>query len=123
MASHLPSPVGQWLNNSFVESNYDSVILTALAMNAAKSTNPTAANPWIKTISQPGKGKTVVYTYPQGVAALKAGKQIQYVGASGPITFDTWHNSFGDQAMDKVNVNGVILSTKLFSAAEIEKLG
>jgi branched-chain amino acid transport system substrate-binding protein len=123
VASHLPSPVGQWLNNSFVESNYDSVILTALAMNAAKSTNPTAADPWIGKIAAPGSGKTVVYTYPQGVAALKAGKQIQYVGASGPIKFDQWHNSFGDQAMDKVTSGGVVVSAKIFPASEIQKLG
>jgi branched-chain amino acid transport system substrate-binding protein len=123
VASHLPSPVSQWLNNSFVESNYDSVILTALAMTAAKSTDPVVADPWIGKISTPGTGKTTVYTYPQGVAAVKAGKQILYVGASGPIKFDKWHNSFGDQAMDKVSTTGTVLSTKLFTAAQIQKLG
>ena len=123
VASHLPSPVGQWLNNSFVEANYDSVILAALAMTAAHSTDPAVANPWMAKITQPGAGKTVVYTYPQGVAALKAGKSIQYIGASGPIMFDKWHNSFGDQAMEKITSGGVVVSAKIFKASEIQKLG
>ena len=29
------------------------------------------------------------------MAALKAGHQIQYVGAGGPIVFNAWHNSTG----------------------------
>jgi ABC-type branched-subunit amino acid transport system substrate-binding protein len=123
VASHLPSPVGQWLNNSFVEADYDAVILAALSFDAARSTNPVAADPWMAKISAPGAGKTVVYTYPQGVAALKAGKQIQYIGASGPIMFDQWHNSFGNQAMDTVTNTGTIVSTKIFTAAQIQKLG
>ncbi|HEY7967558.1 MAG TPA: ABC transporter substrate-binding protein [Solirubrobacteraceae bacterium] len=123
VASHLPSPVGQWLNNSFVEADYDAVITAALAMDAAKSTNPATADPWIAKITAAGAGKTVVYTYPQGVAALKAGKQIQYVGASGPITFDKWHNSFGNQAMQKVTPTGTVISSKIFTAAQIQKLG
>lgn len=123
VASHLPSPVGQWLNNSFVEADYDAVILAALAMDAAHSTNPVVANPWLGKVTTPGSGKTIVYTYPQGLAALKAGKQIQYIGASGPITFDKWHNSFGNQAMDVVTNTGTVVSAKLFTAAQIQKLG
>ena len=123
VSSHLPSPVSQWLNNSFVEANYDAVIIAALAMDAAKSTDPSVANAWIGKISAAGAGKTVVYTYPQGLAALKAGKQIQYVGASGPIKFDKWHNSFGDQAMEKVNTSGTVVSVKIFKAQDIQKLG
>ena len=123
IASHLPSPVGQWLNNSFIEAVYDSVILAALSMDAAHSTDPVVADPWMAKISAPGKGKTVVYTYPQGVAALKAGKQIQYVGAAGPLMFDKWHNSFGNQAMQKVTPTGTVVSSKVFTAAQIQKLG
>ena len=123
IASHLPSPVSQWLNNSFIEANYDSVTLAALSMDAAKSTNPVVADPWMAKISAPGAGKTVVYTYAQGVAALKAGKQIQYIGASGPITFDKYHNSFGDQAMQKVTASGTVVSSKIFKASQIQALG
>src|SRR5665213_1271742 len=123
VSSHLPAPVAQWLNNSFVEANYDAVIIAALALDAAKSTDPSVANAWIGKISAAGAGKQVVYTYPQGLAALKAGKQIQYVGASGSIKFDQWHNSFGDQAMEKVNTSGAVVSVKTFKASDIQKLG
>lgn len=120
---HLASPLGQWLNNSFVEGAYSGVIMVALAMDAAHSGNPTSANAYITKVTAPGSGKTVVYTYADGVAALKAHKQIQYIGAGGPIIFDQWHNSFGDQAMQRVTVGGTVLSSKTFSAAEIQHLG
>jgi hypothetical protein len=48
-------------------------------------------------VTNPGSGKTVVYTFPQGKAALEAGKKIQYIGVTGVINFDQYHNSFGDQ--------------------------
>jgi hypothetical protein len=54
-------------------------------------------NDAMPTVTNPGPGKTVVYTYPAGVAALKAGKKIQYVGATGVIDFNQFHNSFGNQ--------------------------
>jgi hypothetical protein len=34
-----------------------------------------------------------VHTYADGVAAIKAGKKIQYVGASGPLIFDRYHSA------------------------------
>ena len=34
-------------------------------------------------------------SYAAGKSALAAGKQIQYVGAGGPIVFNRWHNSTG----------------------------
>src|SRR5580700_1361723 len=91
----LAKPVTQWENNSFSESGYDAVITLALAMDAAKSTDGSVYNGSIAQVTAPGPGKQVVYTYPAGMAALAAGHQIQYVGASGPILFDSYHNSFG----------------------------
>ena len=122
VASKLPKPASQWLNNSFVEPNYDGLIMTALAMQASHSTNPKVANAWIPKVTEPGHGKTVVYSYAAGVKALKAGKHIRYVGAGGPIKFDKWHNSFPDQAMQKVTVNGTPLSSVTIPAASIQKL-
>jgi ABC-type branched-subunit amino acid transport system substrate-binding protein len=122
IANKLPKPVSQWLNNPFVEANYDGFIMAALAMQASHSTDPKVANNWIPKITEPGHGKTIVYSYAAGVKALKAGKHIQYVGAAGPIKFDKWHNSFPDQAMQKVNVNGAPTSSVTIPAAEIQKL-
>jgi ABC-type branched-subunit amino acid transport system substrate-binding protein len=122
VAGKLPKPVSQWLNNSFVEANYDGFIMIALAMQASHSSDPAVADAWITKVTQPGPGKTVVYSYAQGVSALKAGKQIQYIGAAGPIKFDTWHNSFPDQAMQKVTPDGAPISSVTIPAAEIQRL-
>jgi ABC-type branched-subunit amino acid transport system substrate-binding protein len=118
----LPKPLSQWLNNSFVEANYDGFIMIALAMQASHSTNPAVANAWIPKVTQAGPGKTVVYSYAQGVAALKAHKSIEYVGAAGPIRFDTWHNSFPNQAMQKVTPDGAPLSSTTIPASAIQHL-
>lgn len=122
IANKLPKPLGQWLNNSFVEANYDGFIMIALAMQASHSTDPSVADKWIAKVTEPGPGKTAVYSYPQGVAALKAGKQIQYIGAAGPIKFDTSHNSFPDQAMQTVTTNGAVTSSVTIRASAIQKL-
>ncbi len=36
-----------------------------------------------------------MHSYAEGLAALKAGKKIDYVGATGLITFNQYHNSTG----------------------------
>jgi branched-chain amino acid transport system substrate-binding protein len=95
--SQEPTPWQSYLSNPFSITYWDGVMVVALAMNAAHSTNPAVFNRFIPQVANPGPGKTVVYTYAQGVAALKAGKQIQYVGATGLIDFNKFHNSFGNQ--------------------------
>jgi branched-chain amino acid transport system substrate-binding protein len=122
VSGKLPKPLSQWLNNSFVEANYDGFIMIALAMQASHSTNPAVANAWILKVTQPGAGKTVVYSYAQGVAALKAHRPIQYVGAAGPIRFDASHNSFPDQAMQKVTPDGAPVSSTTIPASDIQHL-
>jgi ABC-type branched-subunit amino acid transport system substrate-binding protein len=92
--SQVPNP-GQWSSDPYSMTYYDGVNVMALAMLAAKSTSPGTFDKFIMKVTEPGPGKTVVYTYAAGKAALKAGKQIQYVGAGGPIVFNHWHNSTG----------------------------
>lgn len=92
-----PKPWQSYLSNPFSITYYDGVVVVALAMDAANSTDPAVFNKFIPQVANPGPGKTVVYTYPQGVAALKAGKKIQYFGATGVIDFNQYHNSFGNQ--------------------------
>jgi branched-chain amino acid transport system substrate-binding protein len=74
---------------------YDSINIMALAMIAAKSTVPGKYNSDIPAVSNPGSGKVVVTTFVAGKKALESGKQIQYIGASGPAVFNKWHNSTG----------------------------
>ena len=72
---------------------YDGIIMTALAMNATNSKDPTVYNSKIKEIANGTSGATVVSTYKDGVAAIKAGKSIQFVGAGGLNSFDAYNNS------------------------------
>jgi branched-chain amino acid transport system substrate-binding protein len=68
--------------------NYDGTIMLALAMTAAHSTDPAVYVKYIKQIS--GGTGTMVTSYAQGVAALKAGKKIYYNGAEGVYNFNKY---------------------------------
>ncbi len=95
--TQVSPPWQSYLSNPFSLTYYDGIITVALAMVAANSTSPSVFDSYISKVANPGAGKTVVYTYAQGVAALKAGKQIQYFGATGTIDFNKYHNSDGNQ--------------------------
>jgi ABC-type branched-subunit amino acid transport system substrate-binding protein len=72
---------------------YDGIIMTALAMTATNSKDPAVYNPKIKEIANGTSGATEVHTYKEGVAAIKAGKAIRFVGAGGANNFDRYNNS------------------------------
>ena len=72
---------------------YDGIIMTALAMLATNSSDPSVYNPKIKEIANGTSGATVVNTFKDGAAAIKAGKSIRFVGAGGENTFDQYNNS------------------------------
>lgn len=82
----------QYLHDPFTLSYYDASNLVALAMLEAHSTKPADFDKNIMGLTQPGAGKTVVTSFAAGKQALAAGKQIQYVGALGPIALDKYHN-------------------------------
>jgi branched-chain amino acid transport system substrate-binding protein len=94
--SQVSKPLSQWATDPYTMSYYDSVNTMALAMVAANSTNPAVYNKYIMNVTAPAASKTVVYSFAEGERALKAGKQIQYIGAGGPIVFNKWHNSAGE---------------------------
>lgn len=71
---------------SFGAQAYDELILLALAIEAAKSTDGTALNDAIKKVS--GPDGTKVNSFAEGIEALRKGEQVNYEGASGPIDFD-----------------------------------
>jgi len=115
-----PSPWSSYLSNPFSITYYDGVVVVGLAMNAAHSTSPAVFNKFIPLVANPGPGKTVVYTYPQGVAALKAGKKIQYYGATGLIDFNRYHNSFGNQEAVASNGSSQPIALGTITAQQIE---
>jgi len=81
-----------------VASLFDGINVMALAMVMSKSTKGAVFNKDILTISTKRAGAVVVHSFAQGVAQLKAGHKIQYVGVTGPITFNKYHNSPGEFA-------------------------
>jgi branched-chain amino acid transport system substrate-binding protein len=96
------------------------MMVAALAMNAAHSTEPSVYNNYMSAVANPGKGKTVVYTYAQGVAALKAGKQIEFFGAEGQLDFNRWHNSFGNEEAVATNGGTTPVNLGVVTAQQIE---
>jgi branched-chain amino acid transport system substrate-binding protein len=116
-AAQVPKP-SQWSTDPYSMTYYDAVNVMALAMMAAKSTSPAVFNPYVVKVTEPGAGKKVVGTFAAGKAALQAGRQIQYVGAGGPIVFNHWHNSTGAFETAKY-ANGNITLVGSVSAAQI----
>lgn len=87
--------VSQYFQDPFTLTYYDAVNLVALAMVETKSTSPATFDPAIAKLADAGGAKTVVHTFAQGVKALKAGRQIQYVGADGPLDLNKYHQVAG----------------------------
>jgi branched-chain amino acid transport system substrate-binding protein len=76
--------------NPYAPKVYDQMILLALAAEAAQSIDPQVFKTKMREIS--GPPGELVYGFEEGLAALRAGKQIDFDGASGAIDF----NGFGD---------------------------
>ena len=84
-----------WRTTSIIPTTfneYDSVVIAALAMTAANSTDPKVwVNDVIKVSNPPG---ITCGTYAQCVSYLKHGKKINYDGAAGNDDFNKYHNVF-----------------------------
>lgn len=106
LASPSVSNPKQWLQDSFTESGYDTVMVISLAMLASHSSDPTVYNSYISKVTSKGGGATVCHTWADCKAALAQGKKIAYVGASGEIAFDQWHNSAGGFEVLGFGTNG-----------------
>ena len=67
-------------------------------------------------------GAVVVHTYAAGVAAIHAGKKIDYVGAVGIIDFNKWHNSGGGFQIDAYQPSGDTTLVSSITAAQLAPL-
>ena len=85
---------------------YDGIIMTALAMVATNSHDPTVYNSKIKEIANGVSGATVVHTYKEGLDALKANKSIKFEGAGGANSFDDHNNSVAGYILVKYDAQG-----------------
>ncbi|PZQ48199.1 MAG: hypothetical protein DI556_15375 [Rhodovulum sulfidophilum] len=69
---------------------YDAVMVTALAMEAAKDAGGAGIDAHLTEVAGPGGEKVV--SFAAGKAALAEGKEIDYEGASGSVDFDAHGN-------------------------------
>ncbi|HEY8325774.1 MAG TPA: ABC transporter substrate-binding protein [Ktedonobacterales bacterium] len=99
------------------QNTYDSVIIACLAMTAANSTDPTVWNNYVTKVAE-GNGE-VVTTYKDGVAALKAGKSINFNGASGSDDYNQYHNVAGSWDIVQWDTTGTTLNT-VFTVSEAQ---
>jgi ABC-type branched-subunit amino acid transport system substrate-binding protein len=106
----------QHTQDIYAEDPYDNVNMIALAILAAKSTDPKQFNAYIPKVV--AKGGTVVHTFAEGKAALAAGHSIDYVGVEGQINFDQYHNSAGVWGVFEPLTNRLLAQV---TAAEVQQ--
>jgi branched-chain amino acid transport system substrate-binding protein len=93
---------------------YDAVISLALAEDYAKSTDgTTVAHDMTKVTNPPG---TMCYTYASCDALLKAGKKINYEGASGDLDYNSYNNTFGPYGAFVATATGTENQVSVMSA-------
>jgi ABC-type branched-subunit amino acid transport system substrate-binding protein len=112
----------QFLNDPYTTTNYDGVIEIALAITAAKSTDPTKFNPYFLKVATGGPSAVVVHTYADGVAALNSGKTIQFVGAAGATIYDQYHNASLPWEVDTVKSDLSLVQQGIVSASDVAAL-
>ena len=96
---------------------YDAVIDLALAMTYAGGTSTAGIEAALPKVSNPPGD--VVTSYAAGIAELKAGKKINYDGASGPLDFNQYQNVFGAFDVVKANTDGTFQTLETLTAADL----
>jgi ABC-type branched-subunit amino acid transport system substrate-binding protein len=121
-SASVTKPVSQWTDDPYSMVDYDGLVVMALAATAAKSTSPAVWNALIPAITGGSPGAVPVHTYAAGVAALNAHKKIHYIGASGVIDFNKWHNSSGGFQIDAYKPSGDTTLVNSITAAQLAPL-
>jgi len=119
-SSEIPQP-DQWAQDPYTQTDYDAVVMMALAMVMAKTPDPSFYNKYIAEIVADTPGATEVHSFQEGRDAINAGKKIHYVGAGGPIVLDKYHNSSGAFEIDGYAPDGSNPQLAIVSAADIAK--
>lgn len=96
---------------------YDALISLALADDYAKTTDgTTVAHDMTKVTDPPG---TACFTYSSCLALLKAGKKINYEGASGSLDYNQFNNTFGPYGAFVSTTTGKEVQVTVMSAAQL----
>ena len=98
--------------------SYDATIALALAIDKAGTTDgPSYAKDIPLVTTAPG---TTVYDYQSALAAIKAGKRINYDGASGSMDYNQFHNVFGPYELVRSDLSGNEQAVGTISASQLE---
>ena len=96
---------------------YDAVVSLALAIDKAGTTSgPSVVKAMTQVTNPPG---TTCYGYSDCYTALKAGKKINFDGASGDLNYNSHHNVFGPYGAFRVDTSGTEQQVGLLSAPEL----
>jgi len=101
---------------------YDGVVMTALAMDAAKSIDPKVFNPWILKVGNGAGGAADVNTYKDGVSDVNGGKSVRFIGAGGATKFNQWNNSQTGYIVAKYDAQGNEQTVATLSQTQIAQL-
>ena len=96
---------------------YDAVISQALAIDKANSILGPDINAAMTSVTNPPG--TQCYTYPSCLALIKAGTEINFDGASGPLDYNQYHNVFGPYAAFQQSVVGQQVQLQVLDAAAL----
>lgn len=84
-----------YLTDPFALANYNGVNMVALAILEKNTINTSVINKTMNSVITPGAGKAVCNSFVQCKNLIAKGKKIQYVGATGPIKLNKYHNAGG----------------------------
>lgn len=93
----------------FSANTYDAVFVISLAMEAAaNATSPGAFKDWMRVVANPPGLRIFPTQWGAAIAAIEAGQDIDYVGASGSLNFDVMGDVGSSYCVWQVNASGQI---------------
>ncbi len=104
---------GEMPPKPYIDSSYDAVMLIALAAEKAQSTDPAAIRDALRAVAGPPGAPVMPGDFAKAVEMLKAGQDIDYVGAAGPENFDAAGDVAGTYAHWEIQ-DGQIVTVKVF---------
>jgi ABC-type branched-subunit amino acid transport system substrate-binding protein len=93
------------LNANASEAMYDAVIVAALAMDEAHSTDGSVWNSYIEKVTN-NESATQCFSYSSCLSMIKSGQQIDYEGAATNVDFNKYHNVFSPEQVVQFPASG-----------------
>jgi branched-chain amino acid transport system substrate-binding protein len=103
---------------AFAAALYDGVVIASLAMDIAKTTDPTI---WKDSITKVTNSETATEctNYAKCYALVQAGTSIDYEGASGPMDFNSNHSVFSGIVVQRFDLSGKLQTVSSITADQL----